>query len=95
MNISAYQTKPLVHSFKKISTNKKLRMKKMKKKKRQMFCEKHCNLLVYIDVIIIPYLIVQCSQKQIVKRISIVTTLNQRQDIKQSMPGIIQLSFEF
>lgn len=33
MNISAYQTKPLVHSFKKISTNKKLRMKKMKKKK--------------------------------------------------------------
>ena len=60
-----------------------------------MFCEKHCNLLVYIDVIIIPYLIVQCSQKQIVKRISIVTTLNQRQDIKQSMPGIIQLSFEF
>ena len=32
MNISAYQTKPLVHSFKKTSTNEKLTMKNMKKK---------------------------------------------------------------
>ena len=48
-----------------------------------MFYEKHCNLSVYIKVINNPYLIVQCSQKRIVKRISIATTLNQRQDIKQ------------
>lgn len=64
-------------------------------KKRQMFYEKHCNLSVYIKVINNPYLIVQCSQKRIVKRISIATTLNQRQDIKQWMLGITQLSFEF